>query len=235
MTAFDGSANLDAWNRTRVSRHIQRAEAERHMAAAALAASGLDVLLTEASHVLLGDVTPTLHALAKASADDAVDLAVPRGNCNSKPPVGCGPWFNLVFLHGAGTVEQQRRAVAFQAAGVRKGMVDFYLRWYNGAHCIVNGIAKEFHGCSPALQSGVTPETLATLPTTAVVSLRCHENVRVGLLPDSFFNQRLLYANGENRTVPFGLIGRSAKPEQRDRLNLNRCGPAESRGQGLAR
>ena len=96
------------------------------------------------------------------------------------------------------------------------------VRWYNGAHCIVNGIAKEFFGCGPALQNGVTPETLPALQTTAVVTLRCHEGVRVGLLPDSFFNQRLLYSNGENRTAPFGLIGRSAKPEQRDRLNLNR-------------
>ena len=35
------------WNRTRLQRHIQQAEAERHLAAAALAASGLDVLLME--------------------------------------------------------------------------------------------------------------------------------------------------------------------------------------------
>ena len=31
-----------------------------------------------------------------------------------------------------------------------------------------------------------------------------------------------MYKNGENRTTPFGLIARSPKPEQRDRLNLHR-------------
>ena len=45
---------------TRLVRHIQRCEAEKHLAAAALAAAGLDVLLTDASHVLLGDVTVTV-------------------------------------------------------------------------------------------------------------------------------------------------------------------------------
>jgi len=225
VPAVDGSDNLNAWNRTRIGRHIQRAEAERHVAAAAVAASGLDVLLTEATHVLIGDITPTLHALVKNeqfSADEVIDLAVPKGNCNGRPPVGCGPWWNLVFLRGAGTIEQRRKAVTFQMAGVRKGMIDFYLRWFNGAHCIMNGFGKEFMSCSPKLEHGATAESLATSTTTAVVSLRCHENVRIGLLPDSFFNQRMLYANGENRTSPFGLIGRSAKPEQRDRLNLNR-------------
>ena len=45
-TSFDNSANLDAWNRTCLQRHIQAVRTERHLAMAALAASGLDVLLT---------------------------------------------------------------------------------------------------------------------------------------------------------------------------------------------
>ena len=121
VPSVDGSTNLDAWNRTRVQRHIQRAEAERHMAAAALAASGLDVLLTDSSHVIIGDITLALHDVAK---EGVVDTAVPRGNCNGRPPIGCSPWWNLVFLRGAGTPEQRNRAVEFQVAGVRKGMVD---------------------------------------------------------------------------------------------------------------
>ena len=112
MPSVDGSANLDAWNRTRVQvgtappslhcyrsgqfppslppslqRHIQRAEAERHTAAAALAAAGLDVLLTETTHVMVKDVTPALHALR--GHREAVDLAVVRQQCTGKSPVGC--------------------------------------------------------------------------------------------------------------------------------------------------
>jgi hypothetical protein len=45
-TSFDNSANLDAWNRTCLQRHIQAVRTERHLAMAALVASGLDVLLT---------------------------------------------------------------------------------------------------------------------------------------------------------------------------------------------
>ena len=38
LPSSDGSAQMAAWERTRLQRHIQRAEAERHVAAAALAA-----------------------------------------------------------------------------------------------------------------------------------------------------------------------------------------------------
>ena len=44
--SFDDSANLDAWNRTCLQRHIQAVRTERHIALAALVASGLDVLMT---------------------------------------------------------------------------------------------------------------------------------------------------------------------------------------------
>ena len=185
VPTFDGSANLDAWNRTRVQRHLQRAEAERHMAAAALTAAGLDVLLMDASQVVIGDVTQPLHELTKMG----VDMAVSRSGCNGKPPVGCGQWWNLVFLRGAGTAEQRARAVAFQTAGVRKGMIDFYLRWWNGAHCMLNGFGKEFAGCrcaphrhtatpphhtAPALMAHLPHPTPHPTPThTPVGPLQC--------------------------------------------------------------
>lgn len=250
----DGSANFDAWNVTRLQRHIQRAEAERHVAAAALAASGRDVLLTDATHVLLHDVTPTLHRLAKD-----VDMALPRGHCSGEPPVGCSPWFNLVFLRGAGSPQQRTRAVAFQVAlaltqptrqptrhppplhrhtalaaattrhipapqtaGVRRGLVDFYLRWWSGAHCIYSGFGKHFADCDPALVDGAAPDSIGASATTAVVALKGCGQARIGLLPDTFFNMQRLYTNGENRTAPFGMIARSPKPAQRDRLKLDR-------------
>ncbi len=116
MPSVDGASNLLAWkNRTRLQRHIQAAEAERHLAAAAVAAAGLDVLLMESTHVMLGDPSATLHALAHAGA---VETALPRGSCTGRNVgfVGCAPWWSLVWLRGAGTPEQRARAVAFQVS-----------------------------------------------------------------------------------------------------------------------
>ena len=64
----------------------------------------------------------------------------------------------------------------------------------------------------------MSPETIGSLNANAVVSLSCRSN-RIALLPDSFFNMPLMYTNGENVTTPFGLVARSPKPEQRDRLS----------------
>ena len=41
--------------------------------------------------------------------------------------------------------------MAHQVAGVRLGMVDFYLRWWNGAHCVLNGFGKLFSNSRPSL------------------------------------------------------------------------------------
>lgn len=113
VPSVDGSTNLQAWNQTRISRHIQRAEAERHLAAAAIVAAGFDVLLTDASHVVLGDIAPALHAIAK---ENIVDMAVARSNCDARIPFGCGHWWNLQFLRGAGMPAQQKKVVDFQVS-----------------------------------------------------------------------------------------------------------------------
>lgn len=218
VPSFDGSANLNAWNTTRLQRHIQRADAERHLAAAAIAAGGLDVLLTDTTHVLLGDVMPPLIALAK---EGGVDAAVPRGTCGGKAPVGCGLSWNVVFLRGAGTSEQRQRAVAWQLAGVRKGMVDFYLRWWNGAHCIHNGFGKHYDGCGPKLDGGLTATDMVNSTEAASLTLTGCERLKLGLLPGSFFHAGPLYGpSGQPR--PTSLIARSPKPSQRDRLRLDR-------------
>jgi len=229
LPAVDGSRNLDAWNRTRLQRHIQVAEAERHMAAAAIAAAGLDVLLMESSHVMLRDPSPTLNALAHSSTL-SVDTAYPRGLCTSKPNAfaGCGPFWNLVWLRGAGTAEQRERAVSFQVKGVQVGMVDFYLRWWNGAHAIFSGFGKNFQRCASILDGGLTPSDLTNLTTPVVLKLKggCVEGrgeLRMGLLPESFFAQWVLYGPSQgSAAAAAALISRSPKPSQRDRLRLDR-------------
>jgi hypothetical protein len=225
INSVDGSANMDAWNQTRLQRHIQRAEAERHLAAAAICYGGLDVLLTDTTHVLLADVMPTVHGLAKAGT---VDMASARGGCDGKPPIGCGPLWNLMFLRGAGTAEQRERASSWQYAGVRQGMVDFYLRWWNGAHCINNGFGKRYSGCHPQLQDGVRHHDVAdaNFSEVAVISLdQCLSGLKLGLLPASFFTPVPLYGPsgvaGPQRLLG-SIFGRSSKPAQRDRLRLDR-------------
>lgn len=222
VPSADGSANVQAWNRTRLVRHIQRAEAERHLAAAALAASGLNVFLTEATHVMLRDATPLLHAVAKAGE---VDTAFARSGCNGKPPTGCGFWWNMALLIGGGTTEQRERAIAFQLAGIRVGMVDFYLRWWNGAHCIFSGYGKHVSRCEAALEHGVSPaDVAANTSATAVVTLSggC-DRVRLGMLPMSFYRQTPFYGpSGGARADDGAVMARASKPAQRDRLRLDR-------------
>ena len=98
----NGTDNLDAWAGTRLQRHIQRALAERHMAAAALVGAGFDVLLTDTTHVVLRNPFGYL----RAQRDD-VDLWAMRGGCNAKRPehseagLGCGMVWNFLFLRGA--------------------------------------------------------------------------------------------------------------------------------------
>jgi len=48
MPSYDGSALVDAWNATCLQRHVQAVRMERHLAAAALVAAGLDVLYAAA-------------------------------------------------------------------------------------------------------------------------------------------------------------------------------------------
>ena len=225
LPSINGTSNLLAWkNRTRLQRHIQAAEAERHLAAAAVAASGLDVLLMESTHVMLGDPSNVLHALARAGA---VETAVPRGVCTGRSVgfFGCGPWWSLVWLRGAGTEEQRTRAVAFQLRSLEVGFVDFYLRWWNGAHCIFQGFGKNVERCTRELEAGLTAADLVNLTRPATVRLAggCSTSggLELGLLPPSFYAQNVLYGPIE----PAGanaLISRAPKPSQRDRLRLDR-------------
>ena len=144
----------------------------------------------------------------------------------SAPFSGCGPVWNLAWLRGAGTPEARERAVSFQTTSIRTGIVDFYLRWWNGAHAIFNGFGKTASRCSKVLDGGLTEADLVNMTSPAVVRLKggCfsgHDELRVGLLPDTFFAQYGFY--GE--PWPAGasaMVSRATKPAQRDRLRLDR-------------
>ena len=74
---------------------------------------------------------------------EALDAAVAHsGRWNGRPPLGVGLAWNLVLLRGTSRPEERERVVRWQVAGVQKGMIDFYLRWWNGNHCINNGFGK---------------------------------------------------------------------------------------------
>jgi len=226
LPVYDGSGNLNAWNNTRLQRHIQQAEAERHLAAAAVAASGLDVLLMECTHVMLRDPTPMLHTMARSTAD----TAFPRGHCSGKTNAffGCGPLWSLAWLRGAGSAEQRARAVSYTVNSIKVGMVDFYLRWWNGAHAIFSGFGKNYQRCTATLDDGLGAAELAnlTVPTTLRLSGGCVSGVselRMGLLPDFFFNQYTLYSPSRlGAEALAAMIVRAPKPVQRDRLRLDR-------------
>jgi len=152
---------------------------------------------------------------------------VPRGVCTGRSVgfFGCGPWWSLVWLRGAGTEEQRTRAVAFQLRSLEVGFVDFYLRWWNGAHCIFQGFGKNVERCTRELEAGLTAADLVNLTRPATVRLAggCSTGggLELGLLPPSFYAQNVLYGPIE----PAGanaLISRAPKPSQRDRLRLDR-------------
>ena len=123
----NGTANLNAWLGTRLQRHIQRALAERHMAAAALVHAGFDVLLTDTTHVFRKPVTPFFAEAFARGESSAADVFAMRGGCNAKKePLGCGFMWNFMLLRGAssGTLARRQRIVTFVQAAIDVGMVD---------------------------------------------------------------------------------------------------------------
>ena len=125
------------------------------MAAAALDGAGFDVLLTDTTHVVLRYPFGYL----RAQRDD-VDLWAMRGGCNAKRPehseagLGCGMVWNFLFLRGARDAARGRRVVSFVQDAIDTGMVDFYLRWWAGHHCIFMGYAKNLRGGQARLERG---------------------------------------------------------------------------------
>ena len=231
---FNGAKNMARWVSTRLKRHLQHVEAEKFTAATALAAAGLDVLLTDVSHVFLHDPAPFLR-----EHTHGVEMAIGRGPCSGKPPIGCSLWWNFFWLNGAGgerhnAHERRARIVAFNEAALGKGMVDFYLRWWNGHHCMFQGFGKLFESAAPQLDApaGLTPQALVTsADTTAVVAFRPSQLtcgaattsdscLRIALLPTAQFPPP--FAGAYRAANATALVGRSQRPDRGHRLNLDR-------------
>ena len=128
----DGSIALNAWNSTRLRRHLQRALAERHMAAAALVDAGINVLLMDSSAVLLRPVAPYFTSVAAM----ALDVMAMRANCDAtkEPALGCNLLWNFLFLRGAPPARppapRDTRVLDYVQSAIERGLVDFYLRWW---------------------------------------------------------------------------------------------------------
>jgi len=195
MPTYNGAAGFFAsWNATRLERYLQKALAERYMAAAGLVDAGFDVLLTDATHVF---VRPGLAEYLLAATATA-DVAVARGSCHKRAALGCDMMWNFLLLRSRGDVkdkvdhrdERPTRAQAWSAApgtararvlhwvhlSLVTGLTDFYLRWWAGTHCMFMGFTKLLanrHLSHAALAGGLTPEANAAAPNgTAHVTLR---------------------------------------------------------------
>ena len=231
LPSYNGTDNLNAWALTRLQRHIQRALAERHMAAAALVDAGLDVLLTDTTHVFLQPVQPFFAAQPKE-----VDLFAMRGGCNVKEPLGCGFVWSFLYLRGSvPDTERRTRLLQFVNKAIDVGMVDFYLRWWAGHHCIFMGYVKEVKQSLPQLEDPFTrnPSGNAADPNrTAIVSLNkrvwCQVSsggcLRIGMLPSDQFPSAGMY-HGKTHS-PKARVGRMARPDldpkRSHRLRLDR-------------
>ena len=235
----NGTANLNAWSATRLQRHLQRALAERHMAAAALVHGGFDVLLTDVSAVLLRPIAPTLRSLSV----DGPDLYAQRGPCrlSKEPAIGCSFQWNLLFARGNVPAPRRARVVTFVQAAIDRGMVDFYLRWWAGHHCIFMGYVKLLRDAQPQVESvsgaAATAEANVAHPNgIAVIRLRhpkwCASDgtvegtarpcMRLGQLPADLFP----LAGDFPPHRMHAIIGRSARPDldpkRSHRLRLDR-------------
>lgn len=221
VTASDGSTAMAEWHKTKLLRHIQRALAERHMAAAALVNAGLDVLLTDVSAVPMRDPRPFF-----ASQDGNIDMLVPRSGCGGKKRTGCTLAWNFLFLRGSAPEPRRARVVSYIQTALVRGLIDFYLRWWAGHHCEYMGYQKQWADSRPTLEGGLTPTMTVEQPNvTAVVSLKtkrwCVEQdcLRLGMLPLDRFPPPGAYPMNRDAAI----FGRSVRPGgARHRLRLDR-------------
>ena len=158
-----------------------------------------------------------------------------RGACNAKrePLLGCGLMWNFIYLRGS-TADTDRRArlVRFVHTAIEKGMVDFYLRWWAGHHCMFMGYTKLLKDDQPQLEVPARDPTAnaANPNSTAVVALRkrswCEPHalgcLRIGMLPMDRFP-----GPGDFSAMrATALVGRSPRPDldpkRSHRLRLDR-------------
>ena len=176
VASFDNSANIDAWNGTCLQRHIQAVRTERHIAAAALVASGLDVLYTDASAVIIRPILPYL----RDELPKEVDVALQRDDWPSGPLHAMGTAVNagFIFLRSANA----DHVVRLVMDAVVRGLIEFYLRW--------NNIVDQYGWSFVLSESGVRVRTSEFANETTVGTIkrwRCMQQggqcLKVGFLP----------------------------------------------------
>ena len=225
VAVHNGTANLLAWESTKLQRHIQRALAERHMAAAALVSAGFDVLMCDTTHVLKRSVEPFFRVQPAQ-----VDLFAQRGNCNArKERAGCGARWNFMFMRGSSAAARPR-ILRFVQSAMDTGMVDFYMRWWAGHHCIYMGYEKLLRAVPFALEAPATAALNAAQPNaTAVIRFQgkqlCFggdDCLRLGQLPANLFPSPGAYSTFKAEAI----VGRTNRPDhdpkRSHRLRLDR-------------
>jgi len=184
IASVDHSSHLDAWNVTCLQRHIQRVRMERHVATAALIAAGLDVLLTDATVVVLRDPLPVLRAPPLADLDIIAQREAGPAAAVRKVGVGVNSGFMLVR-------SRRREPIArLYADVVRRGLVEFYNRWNNVADAlgwsfVVADAAVELRPTSRPTSEQPRPRTSPIANETTLATLR--EGLRFGFLPHDRF------------------------------------------------
>ena len=125
IISVDNAANLNAWNATCLTRHVQRVRMERQLATAALVAAGVDVLLTDATVIFVHDPLPLFATAPLSKADILVQREGGPGAAVRKIGVGVNAGFMLVRAARLTPAPSAPLARLF-ADIVRRGLVEFY-------------------------------------------------------------------------------------------------------------
>lgn len=183
VPSFDGSELLAGWNGTCLQRHVQAVRMERQLAAAALVGAGLDVLLCDATAVFLREPVSALRA-----APEEVDVLLQRDDWPVSP-LGASANAGFVYLRGSFGAARAADVVRLVSDVVRRGMIEFYLRWnnivdqYGWTHTLASLRLDAPQASRATTGEFVNETTLGSLKRRGCsrrVGSRC---LRVGLLP----------------------------------------------------
>ena len=184
MASYDGSALVGAWNSTCLQRHVQAVRMERHLAAAALVAAGLDVLYTDATAVFVRDAVPYF-----MGQPAEVQVMLQRDDWPQDPVRSMGTSVNAGFIYLRSREGSRSDVVRLVQDAVDRGLIEFYLRW--------NNIPDQYGWAYVLSGSGVRPATseYANETTTGTIKRwKCGQADKclgVGFLPYDRFPRHL--------------------------------------------
>ena len=132
------------------------------------------------------------------------------------------PVWTLGYLRGSAGAERRARVLAWIAAGIDVGMVDFYLRWWSGHHCIDSGFGKLYQGEAPT--GDLAPEAAVAQPNAplyATFGKKRFTGLRLALMPLDLFPPPAKGAYAAAKAT--ALAARAPNPRaERHRLRLDR-------------